>query len=669
MIAWNRGALGAVFLSATLAVVGCNGSKDNGAATDAKSQAVTLEKTFNTPPGADPAVADSLGGAGFENLAAAQGWKTSTLAQADLEFVTDTMAKKGGTISLSINEYPATFRAYGKDENTQETRAIHSLVYEGLFTLNPLTLDFLPSLASHWKVGDDKQTFSFRIDPNARFSDGHAVTSEDVIATWKLQTDSTILSPSINTTFGEFEQPVAISKYIVTVKSKTKNWKNMLYFGSTAILPAHVIGNIGGKEYLDKYQYEMPSGTGPYVVQATDIKKGNSVALTRRADWWAKDYPVNRGAYNFDKILMTVVRDERLQLEKFKKGEMDFYVIQRASYWVEEFNPAKDDLLKRGLILKKKVYNANPVGGSSLVFNTRRAPFNDIKVRKALTYLFNRDQIIQKLMYNQYEPSTSHFPSSPYENPNNPRIKYDPAKAAELLKEAGYTQRNSEGILTKNGQPFVIEMLIYQQQERYLTPVQQDFLQAGIKVNLRMMDQTTWFTMLTEGNYQMAHMGWGGLLYPNPETSWHSRIATRLPSNNITGFKNARVDEIIELEQTTFDPAERIRLIQELDGIVSNEYHYAFGWHAPYVRLVWWNKFGMPKFTISRIDDWRSVLTYWWYEPELDEKLREARGDKTIVVQQPVPEDDRFWQEYDKSHKVALEPSVADTAKPAPGIR
>lgn len=661
---WNRGVLAAALLSMTVAFTACGGD-DNGRPDGAKggeSMAVTLPKKFNVPPGADPSVPAEMGGNGFEAIAAAQGWRTSTLAPEELEFITDTTATKGGSITLAINEYPATFRAYGKDENTQATRAVHNMVYEGLLGINPLTLDFLPSLASHWKVGEDQQTYTFRIDPNARWSDGAAVTSEDVIATWKLQTDSTILSPSTNATFGEFEQPVAISKYIVSVKSKTKNWKNMLYFSGTAILPAHVIGTIGGKEYLDKFQYEMPPGTGPYVVQSADIKKGNSVALTRRADWWQKDYPTARGLFNFDKIVLSVVRDERLQLEKFKKGEMDFYLISRASYWVEEFDPAKDDLVKRGLILKKKVFNSNPVGVSGIVFNTRRAPFNDIKVRQAFTHLFNRGQIIEKLMYNQYEPSNSFYPGSPYENPNNPKIAYDPAKAAQLLKEAGYTQRNAEGILTRNGQPLVIEMLIYQQQERFLTPVQQDMMQAGIKINLRTMDQTTWFTMLTEGNYQMAFMGWGGLLYPNPITSFHSSIADNLPSNNITGFKNPRADALIEREQTTFDPAERIRILQELDGILTGEYHYAFGWHAPYVRLVWWNKFGMPKFTISRIFDWRDVLTYWWYDAEKAAKLREALRDKSITMQDPLPEEDRFWQDYDKAHPVRATASVADTA-------
>src|SRR5690606_21928522 len=126
--------------------------------------------------------------------------------------------------------------------------------------------------------------------------------------------------------------PEVVSKYIFKVRSKEKNWKNMLYFGGTSILPAHVIKGMSGKEYLDKYQYDMPPGSGPYVVLPQDVAKQKSITLTRRTNWWQGDYPINLGQYNFDKITMVVVRDERLELEKLKKGEIDFYLVRRAQW-------------------------------------------------------------------------------------------------------------------------------------------------------------------------------------------------------------------------------------------------------------------------------------------------------------------------------------------------
>lgn len=658
---WTSGMRLSALLFMAVAVASCGGDgkgkeTSGTGAGEIKSQAVTMPKKFDVPPGADPSVPAALGGAGFEGIAADSGWQTTTLTPEEFKYIADTNAKKGGDITFAVSEYPATFRAYGKDENTEATRAIYGLVYEGLLGINPITLDFLPGLASHWKVGADGQTYYFRINPDARFSDGHAVTSEDVIATYKLGRDPGILEPYTNTFFEGFDEPVAISKYIVSVRSKEKNWKNMFYFAGRPILPAHVIGPIGGKGYMDQFQYEMPPGTGPYVVQSADIKKGNSVTVTRRADWWGNSLPYNRGSYNFDKIKMIVVRDENLLFEKFKNGEIDLYPVNRASYWVEKFD---FDEVKRGLIQRQKIYNNNPVGFGGLAFNTNRPPFNDPKIRQAVTLLFNRKDLVAKLMFNEYELSDSYYPNSVYANPGNPKQEYNPEKAGQILAEAGYTQRNSEGLLVKNGQPLTIDMLVTQDQIRIVTPLQQDLQKAGIKVNFRTVDATTRFKMITEKNYTMSFMQWGGIIYPNPISSFHSRLAKGPNSNNITGFANARADELIEREQVTFDQAERVKILRELDSILVAENTYALAYHVPYVRVAYWNKFGMPEYTIGRISDWDASLSQWWYDADKAATVAKGRRDKAVKMD-ITPVENRYWQNFDKQRQqTAAAPSAA----------
>src|SRR5207248_2348620 len=116
-----------------------------------------------------------------------------------------------------------------------------------------------------------------------------------------------------------------------------------------------------------------------------------------------------------------------------------------------------------------------------------------------------------KVLYNEYIPINSYFPNSPYENPANPKQEYDPDKAARLLAEAGFTQRNSEGILTRNGKPFVLEMPFSQNLEHIVTPIQQDFQKAGIKLNLRVVDQTTLFKLVTDDRgFDVVFQNWGG---------------------------------------------------------------------------------------------------------------------------------------------------------------
>ena len=117
------------------------------------------------------------------------------------------------------------------------------------------------------------------------------------------------------------------------------------------------------------------------------------------------------------------------------------------------------DKVERGLIQRTKVFNTHPQSWSGFAMNTLRPPLDDIRVRKALTFLLNRPLLIDKLFFNEYVPSNTYFPGTVYENPNNPKNPYDPQAAVSLLAEAGWKDRDSQGRLTKNGKPFVIEML------------------------------------------------------------------------------------------------------------------------------------------------------------------------------------------------------------------
>jgi len=659
-------------LLAAVAVAACGGGGDKKTGgSDApamKSMAVATEDKFKVAAGADPSVPDSLGGSGFEKIAEAGGWKTSTIPSDQLRYLTDTNAKKGGQITFSLQEFPATFRAYGKDENTEATRFIYGMVYESLIGTNPLTYEFLPSLATHWKADADAQTYYYRINPNARFSDGHPVTSEDVLATYKLMTDPGILSPYTNSFAKEFDPPVAVSKYIVKVRSKEKNWKNMLYFGGLSILPAHVIGAIDGKAYLEKYQYEMPPGTGPYVVLSNEVKSGQSITITRRSNWWAKDDPLNRGANNFDKVKILIVGDEGVAYDKFVAGELDFQVISRAQWWKTKYN---FDQIKTGVVQKRKVFTDDPAGFGGLAFNTRHAPLDDLRMRRALTMLFNRKQILEKVLYNEYLPLYSYYPNSPYENPRNPHIEYNPEEAGRLLAELGYTQRNSEGYLTKDGKTLEFEMPAQQQLSHVLTPIVEDFKRGGVKLDLRFVDNVTQFKLANSRDFDIIYQQWGGLLFPNPISSFKSDLADQNNTNNITGIKNKRVDEISRLEQTMFDPAQRITLLQELDSILVAENHYALNWYAPFTRIAYWSKFGHPEWYLGKISDWKSIITNWWYDPAL--AARTKAGEKMEAGASDV----KFWPDYNKQHPIQAAPSsfssqsgtVGDSGAAKPSIR
>ena len=158
---------------------------------------------------------------------------------------------KGGTLHDVATRFPATMRLFGKEANYLENYWIEILCYESLLSSHPLTYDpVIPRLASHWKISEDKKKFWFRINPDARWSDGRRVTAEDVVATWFLRMDETILDPSQQVTYGKFEEPVAESMYIVSVESKEALWRNFQNFAGMAILPAYYVDLVDGSEFL-----------------------------------------------------------------------------------------------------------------------------------------------------------------------------------------------------------------------------------------------------------------------------------------------------------------------------------------------------------------------------------------------------------------------------------
>jgi microcin C transport system substrate-binding protein len=585
--------------------------------------------------GADATVPADQGGKGFTG----EGWETNV----DFELIGDPHALKGGIFRDHLQDYPGTLRLEGPESNSFFNYNVTTMAYESLLGLHPTTLEYIPSLATHWQISDDKMTFRFRLNPNARFSDGQPVTAEDVVATFKFQMDPTLQSPSNQLVFGKLEAPVAESKYIVSVKAKELNWRNFLYFSGMRIFPAHVLKDVNGETYLKEYNYKLLPGSGPYTILEADIDRGRSITAKRREDYWAANARANVGTGNFDQLRFVVVRDENLAFEMFKKGELDAFAIGRARQWVEELNFEE---IQRGLIQKRKIFNHEPHGFAGFALNTRRAPFDDLRVRKALTLLFNRQQLIEKIMYNEYEPSNSYYAYTAYENPQNPKNEYNPQEGLRLLADAGWSSRDSQGRLVKNGVPLQLELLYTSQTfEPHLTVYQEDLRRVGITLNLRLITPETQFQMVNERRFQMAHMAWGGLLFPNPETSWHSRLAGVDNTNNITGFKSSRVDQLLTEYDRMFEAEDRVRVIREIDGILANSYEYILHWSAPYTRVVYWNKFGAPRGYLTRIGDYAAVWQMWWIDPQKERELQEALRDRNKKLE-VGPTEDRYWLEY-----------------------
>lgn len=623
-----------VFLSLA-ALAGCKGEVSN---PTPPAQSGSPDVSVAAPAG-DPSVPADQGGPGFTG----EGWEPE--GEFPIEGSPD--AVKGGAIRYFVGTFPATLRFIGKDSNTTTNSLLEGMCYLRLLARHSDTMEFTPELASHWQVSDDKMTFRYRINPKAHWSDGKPVIADDVVATWDLYMDASILDPSMQVVFKKFERPVAVSKYIVEVKSKELNWRNFLYFSaSMTILPAHQIADIDGTEFLKKFQFSLPVGCGPYEVQDSDIKKGQSITLRRRKDFWGWDERQNTGLYNFDliRLIATASPDYVLAFERAKKGEVDIFRIGKAQDWVEAIPELPQ--VKRGTLSTVRIYNDEPMGTAGIAINMRVPPLDDLNVRKALAYAQNRKVMIDKLFFNEYVPLDSYHANSPYANPDNEVVRYNLEKAQELLSESGWTERDSSGVLVKDEKRLELDLIYFSKlQERSLTVYQEDCAKVGIKINLKQLNYTTGFQLVQgDRNFQLTSMLWTGLVDPNPETSWLSTLADEKNNNNINGFKDARVDEIIREYDQMFDPAERQAAIQELDGLVFRQHPYVLSWGADNIRLVYWNKFGMPPWYLGRTARDDSLLATWWIDPEKEKRLKAALEDDSITLD-PGPKEVRYWRD------------------------
>lgn len=588
--------------------------------------------------GADPEVSAEDGGAGFTG----EGWETNT----DFGLIGDPRAIKGGSISTDATDFPGTLRVFGPDTTTFNS-FVHDLVYDHLLGMHPTTQEFIPALATHWQVSDDLSQYRFRLNPNARFSDGTPVTADDVVASWDLIMDPNTQEPNYSSIFERYERPVAESTYIVSVLSKDPSWRNLADLSSLWIMPAQFIRTFDEGTYIRDYNFALMPGSGPYTIAEEDIDRGNRITIRRRTDYWAEGARANVGLFNFDEITEIVVRDRNLAFEMAKRGDLDFYIVNRAQMWVQEL---EFEQIQQGWMQKRKIFTQEPQGIQMLAFNTREAPFDDIRVRQAMTLLLNRQQLIEKLFYDQYLPQNSIFAGSVYENLGNPTNEYDPQRAIELLREAGYTERDGQGVLLRNGQPLSVE-LIYgsQTSEPFLTVFQEDLRRVGISLNLRFLTYATLIKLLDERQFQFVSVGYSASKpFPMPRTMFHSSQADLPASHNLAGFTSERADEIIEAYDLEGNFDARVELMRELDGIVANSYVYMMEWYAPYHRFVYWDKYGQPENYLSRIgmgsSGYFDAFMMWWHDPVKEAALNEARRNDTALAVGPSDVD--RWSDF-----------------------
>ncbi|MBN2353147.1 MAG: ABC transporter substrate-binding protein [Spirochaetales bacterium] len=516
---------------------------------------------------------------------------------------------------------------------------VGQLLYETLTELNYDTFELQPRLAESWKISDDKMTYTFILDKDAQWADGSPVTTDDILFTYNTIMDPKNLTSIFRSDYeNSFLKVYALDSRTIVFKAKTNRWSNFYSACFFVVLPKEAYS---GKDFNKDFNLTLPPGSGPYIIDT--IEPDRFIQLKKRSDFWCKKLPSKRNMYNFETIKIKFISEDSVRIEALKKGDINYFPVSSAKNWVELTQNNVPDQIKKNWILAKRIWNKAPQGYQGFEMNLRRDKFKDLRIRQALAMLLNIDLINEKIMYNQYTRLRSYFPSFFGQDKDLPLIPYDPDQARKLLAEAGWDKVGNDGILVnKNGQRFSIDFLYSSQSlEKHLTIFKEDCKKVGVQVNLSLISAASWRKKVFEDHdFDITWGAWGpGVPYPSVEDGWKSDRADLPNSNNITGYKNPSLDKLIDAYLMEYDIPKRVALLKKIDLTLTSDMPTILLWGAPYIRILYWNKYGMIPTVLKKYDDSNSEdspYTNWWLDAQKLKALIDARANNAVLPSEPI---------------------------------
>ena len=550
----------------------------------------------------------------------------------DLEWLTNTSdptyaspeAAKGGTLKNAIASFPLTFRTVGPDSNTSFRSAILGNQLS-LIGIHPNTNNIIPELATHWAYGKDKKSMYFRLNGNARWSDGMTVTAHDFAYTLSFMRSKHIVAPWYNNYYTkEIDKVVVFDDHTLAVVGTKAEPDLHLKLGLLPI-PRHFYGMLK-EDYVRKYNWKIVPNTGPY--QMSDFKKGKFVKFKRKKDWWAKDLLYFKNRFNVNTVLYTVIRDNNLEWEYFRKAKIDVFSMSLPKFW---YVRSKTPVIENGYIHRIWFYNNTRRSPYGLWLNTDKEIFKDRSLRHALAHAMNIEMVIEKVFRN--DPDRLEHGYVGYGRYSNDRIKarrFDIEKVTRYMKEAGW-DKGPDGIWVKNNRRFTVEITYgAEQHTRWLVVLKEEAKKAGIELNLQVLDPSTWFKKISESKQEAVVLGFSTGMRPRYWQSWHSENAHKPRTNNITNTDVLELDKLIDQYRNSLEEDERIRLSLKIQEMIHEIGAFVPTFMRPWVREAYWAWWQLPKLPgtkesgslFSAFDS--SVGGLFWFDEAIYEKTRAA---------------------------------------------
>jgi peptide/nickel transport system substrate-binding protein len=448
---------------------------------------------------------------------------------------------------------------------------VENRVLEQLAYLDPNTLEFLPLLAQSWVAAEDGMTYTFQLRQGVTFSDGEPFSADDVVFTFNWIMNPKVQSPRQKAYYSKIASVEKLGDYEVVFKFKEPYFESFDLAATMTIMPEHFYGQYTAEQFNDDPGLLM--GTGPYRLRnPAGWRPGDRIELIRNERYWGEPGP-------WDRIIWEQVETDAADLTMFKNGEVDVFAAQPEQY----------ELLKRDQDVQNRAQSfeveSSLSGYAYIAWNQKRAGkptrFADARVRRAMTLLTDRERICKEVMLGYATVASGPFSrlGKPQAAPDVEPWPFDPDQAKSLLKEAGFQDRDRNGVLEDaNGVPFEFKLSYPAKSETYERVVRflkDSYAVAGIKADLDPVDWPIMISKLDNREFDAISLRWTG----GPETDIYQMFhSDQMKDNgdNYMSYASAELDKLMEQARSEVDEAKRMPLWQECHRILHRDQPYTF---------------------------------------------------------------------------------------------
>ena len=531
--------------------------------------------------------------------------------------------RDGGQLVIQVRAEPDSVNPY--TDNSLYSDYVGGLLYNSLLRQDPETFEWEGSLAERWteedvvatKDGKERRgvasyagpgdtgdvlmrtaagdtlrigagevqevrkgvAFTFYLRHGVKFHDGKPFTAADVKFSFDTIKNEYVDAPSLRVYYNDLKNCEVLDPYTVRMTYLKQYWKAREFAAGFAILPKHIYDpdnllekdpQAFGKRFNESEYNRKPVGTGQYKFDRWDT--GNQIILTRYEDYFDKP---RRG--HMDRIIFRFITDDIAAITALKSGDVNFVPEAAGELYDQENSP---EFLRKFAKAEYFLGSFRYVG-----WNMRRPPFNDVKVRQAMTYgALDRQKFIDSVLHGHgiIVTGSEHYFGPGYDHSVLP-YPFDPEKAKQLLLEAGWYDRDGDGLRDKDGKPFRFEMLMpsgFEAYRRRAALMKENLRKLGIDMTVRELEWATFLESIYDRKFDACSLGWGTPIESDPYQIWHTSQSENRGSNHV-GFGTPETDRLIEQSRLTIDDAARRKLFSQLHRIQNEMQPYLFMYTEP----------------------------------------------------------------------------------------